>query len=212
MSGSFYKCSPSRDYAWVHDVLGNFVCIASGELVATIVPRGSEPWRVILHLEQPPIIDREFESPQRAMKYAQAMLIAHAMTRKIRNQRASRQPSQLVSETIVSAYIAGLKAAVERDRTRKDEQERAVAAQATQAARERLTPLEDRLARLLATVPIEMQREGLPLSSLQTALRGRWRGNVHPGELGTALRRLGFDRHRNWRGADGFRAVWRKRS
>jgi hypothetical protein len=39
----------------------------------------------------------------------------------------------------MSAYIAGLKAAAERDRTRKDEQERAVAVQATQAARERLT-------------------------------------------------------------------------
>ena len=78
------------------------------------------------------------------------------------------------------------------------------------AARERLTPLDARLARLLAAIPVEVQREGLSLSSLQVSLRGRSRGNCHPGELGTALRRLGFERRRNWRGADGFRAVWRR--
>jgi hypothetical protein len=52
-----------------------------------------------------------------------------------------------------------------------------------QAARERLTPVEERLARVLATIPIELQREGLSLPALQTSLRGRWRGNCHPGEL-----------------------------
>ena len=46
----------------------------------------------------------------------------------------------------------------------------------------------DRLARLLASIPVEVQREGLSLSSLQTSLRGRRRGNCHPGELGAALR------------------------
>ncbi|HTQ23746.1 MAG TPA: hypothetical protein VMI09_03560, partial [Candidatus Binataceae bacterium] len=34
-----------------------------------------------------------------------------------------------------------------------------------EAARVRLTPLGDRLARLLATIPIEVQREGLSLST-----------------------------------------------
>ena len=34
--------------------------------------------------------------------------------------------------------------------------------------------------------------EGLSLSSLQASLRGRSRGNCHPGELGAALRRFGF--------------------
>jgi hypothetical protein len=57
--------------------------------------------------------------------------------------------------------------------------------------RERLTPLEERLSRLLA---IEIQREGLPLSLLQASRRGHWRGSCHhPGELGTALRKLGFN-------------------
>ena len=79
-----------------------------------------------------------------------------------------------------------------------------------EAARVRLTPLEDRLARLLGTIPIEVQREGLSLSTLQVSLRGRSRGNCHPGELGAALRKLGFERHRDWSGTDGFRAIWRK--
>jgi hypothetical protein len=56
-----------------------------------------------------------------------------------------------------------------------------------QAARERLTPIEERLARVLATIPIELQREGLSLPALQTSLRGRWRGNCHPGELGPVI-------------------------
>jgi hypothetical protein len=57
---------------------------------------------------------------------------------------------------------------------------------AINTARERLTPLEERLSRLLAAIPVELQRDGLSLSSLQASLRGRWRGNCHPGESGTA--------------------------
>jgi hypothetical protein len=96
----------------------------------------------------------------------------------------------------VSAYIAELNAVIERDRAQFAEKERV----ATQAARDRLTPLQEPLARLLATIPIEVQREGLSLASLQASLRGRWRGNCHPGELGTALRKLGFRRERRWDG------------
>jgi hypothetical protein len=57
----------------------------------------------------------------------------------------------------MSAYIAALNAAVAREQAQRDEKERAT----TQAARERLTPLEERLSRLLATIPGEIQREGL---------------------------------------------------
>jgi hypothetical protein len=74
--------------------------------------------------------------------------------------------------------------------------------------RERLTPLEEWLSRLLATIPSEIQREGLSLASLQASLRGRWRGNCHPGELGTALRKLGFRRQRRWHAGTGFCALW----
>ena len=104
----------------------------------------------------------------------------------------------------MSAYIASLNRAVGADRAEREAKKHAE----TQAVRDRLTPLEDRLKRLLATIPTEVQRDGLPVSALQTSLRGRWRGNCHPGELGTALRKLGFKRERRWQGDGGFRALW----
>jgi hypothetical protein len=87
----------------------------------------------------------------------------------------------------------------ERNRIRKTEQ---------QAVRDRLSPLESRLAKLLSTIPIEVQQEGLSLNTLQASLKGRWRGSCHPGELGAALRKLGFKRERKWSDGDGFRALW----
>jgi len=107
----------------------------------------------------------------------------------------------------VSFYIQQLKAslAVEEQQQRLDRSRVADA-----AVKERLTPLENRLARLLTTIPPEVQKEGLSLPALQKALRGRWRGSCHPGELGAALRKLGFVRERQWGGSDGFQAVWRK--
>lgn len=74
---------------------------------------------------------------------------------------------------------------------------------------ERLTPLEDRLARLLSTMPEEMTTEGLALNDLRRLLSGKWRGNCHPGELGAALRKLGYVRKRNWSKSDEvFKASW----
>jgi hypothetical protein len=131
-------------------------------------------------------------------------------TSKVRKLRTRLQAGGLArqlqspQEAFVSAYIAGLKAEVERDQAQRADLERAN----VQAARERLTPLEDRLARLLQTIPHEIQREGLSLSQLQVQLRGRWRGACHPGDLGDALRKLGFVRRRNWRDGVGFRAQW----
>jgi hypothetical protein len=75
--------------------------------------------------------------------------------------------------------------------------------------RERLTPLEDRLAKLLATIPAEIKSEGLSLPAIQTMLVGKWRGKCHPGELGSALRKLGYVRFRNWsETSGGFTALW----
>jgi hypothetical protein len=108
----------------------------------------------------------------------------------------------------MSAYIKELQAKVAAAQAeaeaRRAEQDRVN----QQAARHRLTPLEDRLSRLLATIPLSIQREGVSLPTLQASLRGRWRGNVHPGELGTALRKLGFARERRWRDGAGFQALW----
>ena len=36
----------------------------------------------------------------------------------------------------------------------------------------------------------------------------RWADKYHPGELGFALRKLGFQRRRNWYGGGGFQALW----
>lgn len=77
--------------------------------------------------------------------------------------------------------------------------------------RERLTPLEDRLAKLLTTIPPEIKNQGLSLPAIRNMLAGKWRGKCHPGELGIALRRLGYERRRNWsQGSQSFRALWFK--
>jgi hypothetical protein len=97
------------------------------------------------------------------------------------------------------AYIAELEASVAREQARRDEE----AQVAKQAAKERLTPLQDRLGKLLESVPIEEQRAGLSLSSLRILLRGRQGRNAHCGELGEALRNLHFERRRDWSGRGG---------
>ena len=87
----------------------------------------------------------------------------------------------------------------------------AAAHQAAETAkwRERLTPLEDRLAKLLATIPPEIKIQGLSLHAIRDMLAGKWRGKCHPGELGIALRRLGYERRRNWSdGTQSFSALW----
>jgi hypothetical protein len=110
-----------------------------------------------------------------------------------------------------SAYIRSLNALVEADHAKheaaQDEKQRAAVAE----ARENLVPLETRLARLLATIPAEVQAEGLSLMSLQAQLRARGRGHsrCHVGELGLALSRLGWRRVRNWsKDEGGFCAKW----
>jgi hypothetical protein len=82
-------------------------------------------------------------------------------------------------------------------------------AQASAEWIERLTPLEDRLSKLLAAIPTEVKRQGISLHSLRNMLAGKWRGRCHPGELGVALRKLGYQRRRNWSdGTQSFSALW----
>lgn len=107
----------------------------------------------------------------------------------------------------MAAYLKALQADVdelERARLKRREVE-------AQSARERFTPLEDRLARLLASIPEEVQRGGMSLQWLQSSLRGRWRGNCHPGELGRALRKLGYERRRTWRANGSSPATWHRK-
>lgn len=68
---------------------------------------------------------------------------------------------------------------------------------------ERLTPLEKRLKKLLPGIPEKVIAQGLSLNSLRRLLVGKWRRDCHPGELGAALRQLGYVRRRGWSGAEG---------
>ena len=104
----------------------------------------------------------------------------------------------------MTAYITRLKAIVAEDAALAAKRN----SQSIKDVHDRLAPLEHRLVRLLDTIPLELQRQGLSLMSLQISLRGRWRGSCHPGELGAALRKLGFQRRRQWRSEAGFQALW----
>ena len=107
-------------------------------------------------------------------------------------------------------FASQLKADAEARRAKRQAERDEKARGEAEAARERLTPLDERLARLLASIPREVQAE-VSLTALQGQLRARGRGHsrCHAGELGEALRRAGFVRERRWRGdAEGFRALW----
>ncbi len=106
-------------------------------------------------------------------------------------------------------YLEWLQAEHER-RVAERESKRQEEKQQTKAQwEERLTPLEERLQKLLAGMPEEVIAQGLSLDALRRLLAGKWRGNCHPGELGAALRKLGYVRRRDWSDVEsGFRAKW----
>jgi len=108
----------------------------------------------------------------------------------------------------MSAYINALRASAQAEIAERNKIHEAEKQVEQMAVRERLIPLELRLKKLLATIPVEIQAEGLALTTLQASLKGRWRGSCHPGELGTALRKLGYKRVRKWSGEAEFRALW----
>ena len=72
-----------------------------------------------------------------------------------------------------------------------------------------LAPLHARLRKVLDQIPQSTQLEGLSLLQLQACLRGRKGGLPHIGELGAAIRRLGWQRRRRWSDHDAaFAAKW----
>ncbi len=79
----------------------------------------------------------------------------------------------------MSAYVNQLKALAEAEQVKQAK----IRDTEQQTVRDRLTPLETRLEKLLTTIPVGVQNEGLSLNTLQASLRGRWRGTCHPGEL-----------------------------
>ena len=118
-----------------------------------------------------------------------------------------------MSRSLLNAYVKehaeSLRRTVHEAQVEHERVKEGAAERETDAWRRRLTPLEARLTAILSEIPDEVKTEGLSLHNLQQFLKGRWRGCAHPGELGAALRRLGWSRKRLWRGdAVGFRALW----
>jgi hypothetical protein len=74
-------------------------------------------------------------------------------------------------------YAARLKADAEARRAKRQAERDEKALAEGEAARERLVPLDERLGRLLATIPREVQAEGLSLAILQGRLRARGSGH-----------------------------------
>ncbi|MEF8699334.1 MAG: hypothetical protein V5B33_08420 [Candidatus Accumulibacter sp. UW20] len=80
--------------------------------------------------------------------------------------------------------------------------------------RERLTPLDQRLAKLLAEIPNDLKTAGLSLEALRVQLAGRYSQTARASDVAAALRKLGWRRTRCWRGdesPEGFRATWHPR-
>lgn len=109
----------------------------------------------------------------------------------------------------MATYLETTRAHCEQLRTATTKAASLADAKATAEWTERLTPLEDRLAKLLAAIPPEIKSQGLSLPAIRNMLAGKWRGKCHPGDLGIALRRLGYERRRNWSdGTQSFSALW----
>ena len=115
----------------------------------------------------------------------------------------------------MKGYLRELDTQAAEERARHDAVKQARTEATIAAARERFTPLDVRLGRLLATIPAEVQAEGLSIIAVQTKLRPRGHNpayGCHIGELAAALRRFGFVRERRWRDEQSsFRALWHKR-
>lgn len=76
--------------------------------------------------------------------------------------------------------------------------------------RARMVPLTIRLTRLLETIPDVVKTEGMSLEHLRQRLTGRTQPTARAGDVGTALRQLGWRPRRNWktRSTTGVPALW----
>lgn len=109
----------------------------------------------------------------------------------------------------MSTYLESVRTQNENDIADKTKEHDKRNAQAISDWSVRLSPLEDRLSKLLETIPSEIKNKGLSLPAIRSMLAGKWRGKCHSGELGTALRRLGYERRRKWAvGSESFSALW----
>ena len=69
--------------------------------------------------------------------------------------------------------------------------------------------LEKKLLAVLDMIPADIKSKGISLNVIQQQLKGRTRGYAHPGEIGIALRSLGYIRKRTWQDQNtGYVAKW----
>lgn len=75
--------------------------------------------------------------------------------------------------------------------------------------RETSVPLVERVKKLTASIPEPERHTPKSLEWFRTRLKGRSGKSVHAGELGDALRKLGYVRKRSWSDREnGYRALW----
>jgi hypothetical protein len=79
----------------------------------------------------------------------------------------------------------------------------------TNSPQETLTPLTERIQKLIASLPECERNTPKTMEFFQTRLRGRKGKTAHVGEIGEALRKLGWIRKRAWSDHEmGFRGYW----
>ena len=64
--------------------------------------------------------------------------------------------------------------------------------------RDRNSTMTDKVKRVIAAMPPEERDQPRKIAWFREKLKGRRGGPCHPGELGVALAKLGFERRRSW--------------
>ena len=108
-------------------------------------------------------------------------------------------------------YIEQLRA--ERERARLESKEAIRAAERKRLRDTRIqcdTPLTDQIEALMRSLPPAQRNRPWTMEELVTRLCGRYNARPCAGEIGIALRRLGWTRIRDWSNKGGGRRVWRK--
>lgn len=72
-----------------------------------------------------------------------------------------------------------------------------------------MSPLRERVERLLGTLPEEQLKAGLVMEELRLRLAGKFFRHAQPGQVANVLRELGFVQFRSWRNTgEGFTTRW----
>ena len=108
-------------------------------------------------------------------------------------------------------YIDHLRA--ERERARVESKEAIQAAERKRLRDSRIqcdTPLTEQVEALMRSLPPAQRNRPWAMDELVARLRGRYNARPCAGEVGDALRRLGWTRIRDWSKGGGGRRVWKK--